>query len=565
MQTFADNAPLRPLSPVFGAIGAWLPDAAEPTQPYVGESAWIDAIQSLNRPVFVVDCDGTPGVATTGSAMLAADRPVDPYSRWGDANARTLLGYASSLPASRLGSDEFRASHCLQYAYIAGEMANGIGSAEIVEAMSRAGMLGFFGAAGLEPGQVEAAIERIQRNLGERPYGFNLIHSPAEPALEAEIVDLYLRRGVRLVSASAYLGLTLPLVRYRVSGIHVNREGRIVAPNRVMAKVSRVEVATQFLSPPPASMLRELVQLGQIAETEARLSEAIPMAEDLTAEADSGGHTDNRPLVTLLPTLMALRDAQQAQFGYETLPRVGAAGGLATPESVAAAFAMGAAYVMTGSINQACVEAGTSATVKRMLADATQADVIMAPAADMFEMGVRVQVLKRGTLFAMRARKLYDLYRAYDRLDDLPDTERAALERDIFRTSLDEAWQATSAYFAERDPGQIERGERDPKHKMALVFRAYLGQSSNWANRGDPGRKLDYQIWCGPAMGAFNEWARGSCLEPAENRDVVTVGLNLMFGAAALTRAALLRTQGVSVPRAAECWTPRRFRVAGNA
>ncbi len=26
----------------------------------------------------------------------------------------------------------------------------------------------------------------------------------------------------------------------------------------------------------------------------------------------------------------------------------------------------------------------------------------MAPAADMFEMGVKVQVLKRGTLFAMR-------------------------------------------------------------------------------------------------------------------------------------------------------------------
>ena len=32
------------------------------------------------------------------------------------------------------------------------------------------------------------------------------------------------------------------------------------------------------------------------------------MAEDLTAEADSGGHTDNRPAITLLPTMLALRD-----------------------------------------------------------------------------------------------------------------------------------------------------------------------------------------------------------------------------------------------------------------
>jgi NAD(P)H-dependent flavin oxidoreductase YrpB (nitropropane dioxygenase family) len=50
--------------------------------------------------------------------------------------------------------------------------------------------------------------------------------------------------------------------------------------------------------------------------------------------------------------------------------------------------------------------------VREMLAQAEQADVIMAPAADMFEMGVKLQVLKRGTMFAMRAAKLYELYRA---------------------------------------------------------------------------------------------------------------------------------------------------------
>ena len=37
----------------------------------------------------------------------------------------------------------------------------------------------------------------------------------------------------------------------------------------------------------------------------------------------------------------------------------------------------------------------------------------MAPAADMFEMGVKLQVLKRGTMFPMRAQKLYELYRAH--------------------------------------------------------------------------------------------------------------------------------------------------------
>ena len=82
---------------------------------------------------------------------------------------------------------------------------------------------------------------------------------------------------------------------------------------------------------------------------------------------------------------------------------------------------------------------------------------------------------------------------------------------------------------------------------MALVFRWYLGLSSRWANAGDPTRTLDYQVWCGPAMGAFNEWARGSYLEHPTNRTVVTVALNLLYGAAVALRQAQLRSQGVGL------------------
>jgi PfaD family protein len=180
-----------------------------------------------------------------------------------------------------------------------------------------------------------------------------------------------------------------------------------------------------------------------------------------------------------------------------------------------------------------------------MLAQAEQADVIMAPAADMFEMGVKVQVLKRGTMFAMRAAKLYELYRAHARLEDLPAAERAALEKNLFRAPLEEIWAQTRVYFMERDPRQVERAEREPKHRMALVFRWYLGQSSRWANVGEPTRKLDYQVWCGPAMGAFNEWTKGSFLEHARNRRVVPVAYNLLYGAAVLLRLSMLRCQGV--------------------
>src|SRR5205823_7290352 len=140
------------------------------------------------------------------------------------------------------------------------------------------------------------------------------------------------------------------------AGIHRESTGRIVTPNRVLAKVSRVEVATKFLSPPPEGLLQELLRQGHLTPEQVRLAARVPIAQDLTAEADSGGHTDNRPAITLVPTLVALRDRLQEKHGFDVPLRIGAAGGIATPAAVTAAFAMGAAYVVTGSINQACVE-----------------------------------------------------------------------------------------------------------------------------------------------------------------------------------------------------------------
>lgn len=452
------------------------------------------------------------------------------------------------LKPEQLGDESFRRDHRLRYAYAAGAMANGIASTRLVAEMARAELLSFFGAAGLSLERIESAIDELAREVPGAPYGFNLIHSPNEPELEAGVCDLYLRRGIRLVEASAYLRLTLPVVRYRVNGIRRDSEGRIVTPNRIVAKVSRVEVATQFFSPPPAELLAELVRSGDITAEQAKWAEQIPMAQDLTAEADSGGHTDNRPLVTLLPTLLALRDRLQAQYGFEQRLRVGAAGGLSTPAGLAAAFAMGAAYVLTGTVNQACVESGSSDAVRRMLAQAEQADIAMAPAADMFEMGVRVQVLKRGTMFAMRAAKLYDLYRTNASLESLPEGDKAFIEKQLLRATLDEAWRSTREFFLRRDPAQVERAERDPKHRMALVFRSYLGLSSRWANAGEASRAMDYQVWCGPAMGAFNEWTRGTFLEKPENRRVVLIAHNLLVGAAMQLRQQYLRAQGVSLP-----------------
>jgi len=361
------------------------------------------------------------------------------------------------------------------------------------------------------------------------------------------------------VSASAFMALTPAVVRCAVSGLQADAGGAVVRRTRVFAKVSRPEVAAQFMAPPPGEILRTLLDRGQITAREAELAARIPVAEDITVESDSGGHTDNRPLMALLPSILALRDDVIREHGYDRPIRIGAAGGLGTPEGVAGAFALGAAYVVTGSVNQACVEAGISGAAKKMLAQADVADVIMAPAADMFEQGVRLQVLRRGTMFAPRAARLYETYRTYGGLDEIPPDVRARLETDVLRKPIDDIWAATAAFWRERDPGELARAEADPKHRMALVFRWYLGKASRWAIDGDPTRRVDYQIWCGPAMGAFNRWTAGTFLAEPSRRTVVQVALNLLEGAAVITRAHQLRTYGAPVPAQAFAFHPREL------
>ena len=160
-------------------------------------------------------------------------------------------------------------------------------------------------------------------------------------------------RGVRVPR------LTPHVVRYRLAGLEQRPDGRVVARNRVIAKVSRREIATQFhvsgagrdgARPRPEGDDRG--RRGWPSTSRSRTtspSRPTPGATPTTVRSSS-----------LLPSIAELRDELHARHGYARVPRGRRGRGIGTPAAVAAAFAMGAAYVVTGSINQACVEAGTS-------------------------------------------------------------------------------------------------------------------------------------------------------------------------------------------------------------
>jgi trans-AT polyketide synthase, acyltransferase and oxidoreductase domains len=497
----------------------------------------LEALSAVERPCWAVAGEHGPELTTTGPAP-----------------GQRVLAAVGPLREDSLGASSFTRHHGVRRAVMSGAMAGGIASAELVTAMARAGYLGSFGAAGLTVARIEDALTALDRV--DAPYAVNLIHSPHEPALERTIVEACLRHGVRTVEASAFLDLTEEVVRYRASGLRRGPDGTVATDHRVIAKVSRAEVAEVFLRPAPEPLLRRLAERGAISAEQAELARTVPMADDLTAEADSGGHTDRRPLPVLLPAMLALAEQVARETGTTTA-RVGAAGGIGTPAAMAAAFAAGAAYVVTGSVNQSCVEADQCAATKELLAGAGVADTVMAPSADMFELGVDVQVLGRGTMFPARARRLFELYRSHDALEDLTAAERAELEERILRRSVAEVWDDTRRFFAERDPAQVTRAEADPKRRMALVFRWYLGLSSTWSSRGEPDRVLDYQIWCGPAMGAFNTWVAGTHLAAPGNRRVAEVTDALLRGAAVEARATALRLAGLRLPPSASTYRPQ--------
>jgi trans-AT polyketide synthase/acyltransferase/oxidoreductase domain-containing protein len=508
-------------------------------------AAGVRDMEELGPGHVLADLWSTTGEPTSQALPeQLSERPVKPRT-----TAPLASGTRRVATPEALGSAEFRNQHGVRLAYVAGAMFRAIASTDLVIRMGKAGLLSFYGAGGMTLEELEQAIRSIKAALpADAPWGMNLLHAYGDPTRELETVALYLRHDVQVVEAAAFFQATPALVLYRFKGACYTALRRPVAPHRVIAKVSRPEVALAFLQPAPESIVRALVADGRLTATEGEIARQLPISEDLCVEADSGGHTDARQMNTLLPAIARLRDEVMNQQRYGAQIRMGAAGGIGTPEAVASAFMLGADFVLAGSVHQCSPEAGTSDTVKEMLAGLDVQDTAYAPAGDMFEVGARVQVVRKGTLFPGRANKLQELYRLHGSLSALDARTRESIEQFCFRRSLDEVWQDTASYFSRIGrPQELEKAERDPKHKMALVFRAYFSESLRAALDGDQREKANFQIHCGPAMGAFNAFAKGGSLEPWRERHVDIVAWELMCQAASRVESFLQKHPVASV------------------
>ena len=419
----------------------------------------------------------------------------------------------------------------MDYAYIGGSMYHGISSESMVESMADKGMLCFFGTGGLGMDTLETRIETLSQTMGEKPnWGTNLLANPNKPDQEMLIAETLIRHNVPAIEASAFTHIQPSVVLFRFAGAKRGADGSVQDARRILAKLSRTEVAERFMQPAPTDVIDQLREDGLLTSEEAWCAARLPVAQDICMESDSGGHTDMASALTALPAMLSLRDHMRTETGFDL--RVGAAGGLGSSKAIAAVFLMGADFVLTGSINQCTPEAGTSDAIKDILGSLGMEDTAYCPSGDMFELGAMTQVVSKGSFFPARARKLFELYRQHDSLEDIPAQTMKKLEKRFFRKPVNQVWAEVAKTLKERRPEMLERAERNGRVRMAQVFRWYFRETSRMALSGNMDDPTNLQIHCGPAMGSFNTMVRGTSMEDWRNRHVADIGFMLMEGAA---------------------------------
>ena len=250
---------------------------------------------------------------------------------------------------------------------------------DVVAAVSRAGGFGILGAVAHTPDQLEVDLAWIDEQVGDRPYGVDLLlpqkyigsdqggFDGSElrqllPAEHQEFVDDILERY-----DVAPLSDDQPR---RGMGLNVSPAG--YEPLLDVAFDHPIRLVASALGPPPADLIDRArstgVHVAALAGTTAHAVRHTQAGADIIVAqgSEAGGHTGEVGTMVLVPEVV---DA------VAPLP-VLAAGGIASGRHIAAAMALGAAGVWTGSVWLTTAEAETEPTVKDKFLAATSSDTV---------------------------------------------------------------------------------------------------------------------------------------------------------------------------------------------
>jgi NAD(P)H-dependent flavin oxidoreductase YrpB (nitropropane dioxygenase family) len=257
---------------------------------------------------------------------------------------------------------------------------------DVVAAVSKAGGFGVLGALAYSPDQLEIELDWIDEHVGDRPYGVDIV-MPAkyvgkgggsEASLEhlSELIPKEHRDFVDRVLAEhgvPELPPDLDTGMVKAAGLNVDLE----APGQVEVSLAhpKVRMLVNALGPPPPEVVQQahdhgllvgaLVGSRQHAERQVAIGVDVIVAQG----TEAGGHCGDVTTMVLVPEVV---DAVGPDVP------VLAAGGIGTGRQIAAALALGAQGVWTGSIWLTVTEADTSPLVVENLLAATSRDTVRA-------------------------------------------------------------------------------------------------------------------------------------------------------------------------------------------
>jgi NAD(P)H-dependent flavin oxidoreductase YrpB (nitropropane dioxygenase family) len=252
---------------------------------------------------------------------------------------------------------------------------------DVVAAVSNAGGLGVLGAVTYTPEQLDVELSWIEEQIGDRPYGVDLLLPVGTAAAARQISPEDLE--ALLVDPSPILPKEHRDFVARLldeHGIPELPDGgaearRLLNPPAALAEVAfahRIRLIASALGPPPAELVagahdRGVLVAALVGTTEhARRQKAAGVDVIVAQGSEAGGHTGTIGTMVLVP------DVVDTVAPTPVL----AAGGIASGRQMAAAMALGAQGVWTGSVWLTTEEAETHPVVKQKLLAASATDTV---------------------------------------------------------------------------------------------------------------------------------------------------------------------------------------------
>jgi NAD(P)H-dependent flavin oxidoreductase YrpB (nitropropane dioxygenase family) len=262
---------------------------------------------------------------------------------------------------------------------------------DVVTAVTKAGGMGVLGAAAHTPTQLEIDLDWIEAEIGDRPYGVDLIvparyEGSDEGGLSIDAVrDLIPARHVAFVDDILRRYEVPELSDRDTDGEPSSRGGPVgeagagmifsaerAGPQLDIALARRTALVVNALGPPTPDMIdrakAEGRLVGALAGAAQHAERHVHAGVDLIVAQgyEAGGHTGQIGTMVLLPEIVdAVGD----------VPVLGA-GGIGRGRQMAAAMALGAAGVWCGSVWLTTEEAETHPVVKEKFLAATSADTV---------------------------------------------------------------------------------------------------------------------------------------------------------------------------------------------